>query len=123
MKLKYRNITPAGGWYFTYDLKRGDNIFHAKVYGSTLENLLENIKKDMGANSHPIPPDISYQVEHQICLRQPKGSCWPQTGDKVANTIHSVARVIDKVTGTNLEQKAKGCSVCGKRRDKLNKIL
>jgi hypothetical protein len=77
----------------------------------------------MDANRHPIPADLEYLVEHQICLRQPEGRCWQQSGDVVANVIHGVARVIDKVTGTKLEKKAKGCATCGKRRDKLNKIL
>ena len=123
MKLKDQNLSPVGGWYFKYDLKRDDLTFPAKVYGSTFKSLISNIKKDMDANKHPIPADLEYQVEHQICLRQPEDRCWHQSGDVVANVIHGVARVIDKVTGTKLEKKAKGCATCGKRRDKLNKIL
>lgn len=123
MKLKDRNLSPIGGWYFHYDLKKGSLTFPAKVYGSTFRSLISNIKNDMGANNYPIPADLEYEVEQQICKRQPADRCWQQSGDVVANVIHGVARVIDKVTGTRLEKKAKGCATCGKRRDKLNKIL
>jgi len=46
-----------------------------------------------------------------------------QSGDVTANIIHSAARMIDKVAGTSLEKKAKGCKVCGKRKERMNKML
>ena len=127
MKLKDRNRGPVGGFYFRYTIKRpelGSTLeFPAIVYGSTWTNLISNIEKDMKSNGQAIPADLEYQVEQQICARQPADRCWPQSGDVVANVIHGAARVIDKLTGTKLEKKAKGCLSCGKRREKLNKIL
>jgi hypothetical protein len=123
MKLKDRNRGPVGGWFYKYTLKRDGLDFPATVWGSTWNNLISNIEKDMRANSVEVPVDLEYQVEQQICARQPEDRCWPQSGDVVANVIHSVARVIDSVTGTKLERKAKGCKACGRRRERMNKIL
>jgi len=127
MKLKDRNRGPVGGWFFRYVIKRhdlnSDLDFPAIVYGSTWSNLISNIRRDMESNKQPVPADLEYQVEQQICARQPEDRCWPQSGDVVANVIHGAARVIDKLTGTKLEKKAKGCLTCGKRRERLNKIL
>jgi len=123
MKLKDKNRGPVGGFFFRYTIKRFNLDFPAIVYGSTWSNLISNIEKDMKSNGQAVPADLEYQVEQQICARQPADRCWPQSGDVVANVIHSFARVIDSVTGTSLEKKAKGCKACGQRRAKLNKIL
>jgi len=124
MKLKDRNRGPVGGWVYRYTITRFNGLeFPAIVYGSTWNNLIDNIKKDMRSNAYSIPDDLEYQVEQQICALQPPDRCWMQSGDVTANVIHSAARLIDKVAGTTLERKAKGCKVCGKRRERMNKIL
>ena len=123
MKLKDPKLAPVGGFYYKYYLTKGDLKFPAKVYGSSLANLIANVKKDMEANRYPVPATLAYDIEQQICARQPEGRCWMQAGDAVANVIHSVARAIDNVTGSTLERKAKGCLACGKRRKKLNTMF
>jgi hypothetical protein len=123
MKLKDPKLSPVGGWFYRYELTKGTLKFPATVYGSTFSNLIANVKKDMDVNQYPIPATLADDIEHQICLRQPEGRCWMQTGDTVANVIHSIARVIDNATGTKLEKKAKGCATCGKRRQTLNTMF
>jgi hypothetical protein len=123
MKLKDRNRGPVGGWTFRYTIHRNHLDFPAIVYGSTWKNLIDNIHKDMRSNAHEVPADLEYQVEQQICERQPADRVWMQSGDIVANAIHGVAGMIDKVAGTKLVKKAKGCLACGKRRERMNKIL
>ena len=43
-------------------------------------------------------------------------------GDKIAQAIHTFAGVADKVLGTKLEHKARGCSSCNRRRNALNSL-
>jgi hypothetical protein len=123
MKLKDKNRAPVGGYFYKYTIHRFSHDYPATVYGESWTRLIANIKKDMVSNAHPIPDDLEYQVEQQICARQPEDRCWQQSGDLTANLIHGAARLIDKIAGTKLERKAKGCAACGKRREKLNKIL
>lgn len=123
MKLKDSKLAPVGGFYYRYELIKGDLKFPAIVYGSTLSNLISKVKKEMEVNGLQIPSTIESDIEHQICLRQPEGRCWTQAGDAVANIIHGLARVIDKTTGTKLEKRAKGCAACGKRRQIINNMF
>ena len=46
---------------------------------------------------------------------------WPglRLGDKVAKVLKPIARVIDRVAGTKLEE----CGGCRKRQEKLNRIF
>lgn len=123
MKLKNKNLAPVGGWYFKYEIKRDNLTFPAIVYGSTWSSLMQNIQKDYRSNGVELPSNIEQLVETQICDRQPQDRCWMGAGDHVAHAIHGVARAIDVIVGTKLEQKAKGCSSCQKRRQKLNQIF
>lgn len=123
MKLKDPHLAPVGGWYYEYNIVKDGRTFHAIVRGGSFRNLIANVKKDLEANAKVVPADLTYQIEQQICARQPEGRCWMQAGDTVANVIHSVARVIDNVTGSTLERKAKGCKSCGQRRQKLNTMF
>jgi hypothetical protein len=76
------------------------------------------------ANGIEVPYDLDKMIEDQICTRQPKGKCYytKGLGDKISKAIHSVASVVDKVAGTQLEKKARGCSGCAKRRQRLNNL-
>jgi len=123
MKLKDPKLAPVGGWYYEYTLTKDGRTFHAVTRAGSFRTLIANVKKDMEINGNNIPADLPYQIEQQICQRQPEGRCWVQAGDAVANVIHSFARVIDNVTGSTLERKAKGCKACGKRRQKLNTMF
>jgi hypothetical protein len=123
MKLKEPRRAPVGGWYYKYVITRNNLDFPATVYGESLTRLIENVLKDMRSNGVTAPADITEAIEIQICERQPPDRCWKGAGDHVAQAIHGVARVVDKIAGTKLEQRAKGCSSCRQRRQALNKMF
>jgi hypothetical protein len=124
MKLKNKNLAPIGGWFWKYEIKRDKLTFPAIVHGSTWNSLIKNIEKDYRSNNIELPANIEEMVEDQICQRQPSDRCWyvDGLGDKIAKAIHTVAAVTDKVLKTKLEQKAKICPSCNKRRVALNKL-
>lgn len=124
MKLKDTKISPVGGWFYSYQFAKDGNNFTMVVRAESYRTLIANVKTDMRTNGHPIPDGIEALIEDQICQRQPSGKCWyeAKVGDQLANAIHFAARQADKVLGTSLEKKAKGCSSCNKRRQKLNSI-
>jgi hypothetical protein len=86
--------------------------------------LIQNIRKDYTSNGIEVPANIEQMVEDQTCQRQPSDRCWYSDGlgDKIAQAIHTVAATADKVLGTKLEHKARGCSSCNKRRNALNSL-
>jgi len=124
MKLKNKNLAPVGGWYWKYEIIRDNITFPAIVYGSTWNSLMQNIQKDYRSNGVQLPNNIEQLVEDQTCQRQPSDRCWYSDGigDRIAQAIHTVAAVTDKVLGTQLENKARGCSSCNKRRNALNSL-
>jgi len=123
MKLKEPRRAPVGGWYYKYVITRNDLEFPATVFGESLSRLIENVIKDMRSNGVTAPNDLADIIESQICERQPADRCWVGAGDRVAQAIHGVARVVDRIAGTRLEQKAKGCSSCRQRRQALNNLF
>lgn len=123
MKLKEPRRAPVGGFYYKYVITRNNLEFPATVYGESLTRLIENVLKDMRSNGVTAPADIAEAIEIQICERQPADRCWKGAGDHVAQAIHGVARVVDRIVGTKLEQKAKGCSSCRQRRQALNQMF
>ena len=123
MKLKEPRRAPVGGWYYKYVITRNNLDFPAIVYGESLSRLIENVNKDMRSNGITAPNDLANVIENQICERQPSDRCWMGAGDHVAQAIHGVARVVDRIAGTRLEQKAKGCSSCRQRRQALNRMF
>jgi hypothetical protein len=123
MKLKEPRRAPVGGWYYKYVITRNNLDFPATVYGESMSRLIENVIKDMRSNGVTPQSNLAEIIETQICERQPSDRCWIGAGDRVAQAIHGVARVVDKIAGTRLEQKAKGCSSCSQRRQALNKIF
>lgn len=75
------------------------------------------------SNGIEIPSDLDEIIEDQICQRQPESKCkYSGLGDRIAQGIHILAGAVDAVAGTELKKKAKRCSTCGSRRQKLNKI-
>ena len=124
MKLKNKNLAPVGGYYFKYEIKRGKLTFPAIVYGNSWSSLIAGVKKDYRSNGVDLPDNIEQMIEDQICQRQPSDRCWYNDGlgDRIAQAIHTVAAVTDRVLGTKLEHKARGCSSCNKRRNALNSL-
>lgn len=72
------------------------------------------------ANDLEIPGTLFQEIEDQICQRQPPGKCRMGAGDFIAAGIQKVAKAVDAVAGTRLEQKAKECPTCHKRKITLN---
>lgn len=133
MKLKDRRLAPVGGYFFDYEIDRNGVKTPMRVTSSDggLDKLIERVKKDMGANKVPVPLDLEWQIENQICERQPDGRCWAEKnrlGDVVAAGVQAVAGVADQAikifTGKKgtLKKKAKDCPGCKKRKARLNKI-
>lgn len=123
MKLKEPRRAPVGGFYYKYVITRNDLEFPATVYGESLSKLIENVLRDMRSNGVTPPLDIADVIETQICERQPADRCWLGAGDHVAHAIHGAARIVDRIAGTKLEQRAKECSTCKQRRQALNRLF
>ena len=132
MKLKDRRKAPVGGYWFVYELVKDGETVQVRVNSNEggIDGLIRRVKADMVVNSQPVPEDLDWIVEDQICQRQPEGQCFYEhkVGDQIANLIHIGARMVDgavqAVTGSspNLEKKAKGCPSCNKRRKTLNNL-
>lgn len=116
MRLWHKTEPVVGGWYF---ILPGDVIIKAESAG--LDALVSKTTRYMRENSMVVPSNLSVIIEDQICQRQPKGKCRGQgLGDALTIVISAAAEAIDNVAGTNLQQKAKTCYSCGKRRAMLN---
>lgn len=116
MRLKDKLRAPIGGFYFD------DPVMNKRITGGNLRNLVKRVESFRYSNGLEEDIYLQNQIEDQICTRQPPDRCWyeKKKGDQLARVFHSVARVIDSVVGTKLEQKARRCGGCSKRRNKLN---
>lgn len=114
MRLKNRMEAPAGGFYYIHK--------QVKITGATLRNLVMNVGDAMRANGEGIPGNLADMIEDSICMRISEGKCWYSAGlgDRISKVVHSVAGVIDRVAGTDLKSKARKCSACAGRRNRLN---
>jgi len=128
MRLKDRNgPIPSGLWYEYSD----DKGTRYRVNGMELTYGLQftnKVKSDMQSNNVQVPDNLDYLIEQQICGRIPSQYCWQEAGDKVASVIHTFAHLGDRVAASlgihsNLEQTAKGCTACQKRRQAMNQTL
>lgn len=132
MKLKNRNNAPVGGYWFVYEIEKDGTKYPVRVDGTNggIDGLIAAVEKDMRAQNYPVPEDLAWIVEDQICQRQPSGICWKEArlGDKVAYLAQMAAATIDyvsvKTTGKNpgLAQKAASCPSCAKRKKFLNSL-
>lgn len=128
MRLKDRNGPIPGGLWYEYSDDKG-NTYRVNgmetVYGKPFSI---KVSSDMTNNNVAVPENLDYLIEQQICGRIPGQYCWQEAGDKVANVIHKFANLGDRVASSlgvtaNLEQRAKGCMACKKRREALNQAL
>jgi hypothetical protein len=89
---------------------------------SSFDSLVRTVKSFYLANGWDIPANLEHLIEDQICTRQPPDRCYytKGLGDRVSLVIHSIAGAVDKVAGTKLEKKARGCGGCGQRRMSMN---
>lgn len=119
MRLRNKRETPVGG--FTYSDPISERWFDTD---STFKSLVTKVRGYHQANGFETPENLETLIEDQICMRQPPGRCFYTSGlgDQISKVIHKVAGAVDKVAGTQLERKARGCGGCGKRRTKLNQL-
>jgi hypothetical protein len=119
MRLVNRRETPSGG--FTYTDPLTTRFFSTD---STFDSLVKKVSDYQSAQGIETPSNLALLIEDQICMRQPPGKCRYSklAGDQVSRVIHKAASVVDKLLGTTLEKKARGCGGCGRRRQKLNSI-
>ncbi len=117
MRLRNRSEPPSGGFF--YD----DPVLGLRIAtDSTLDRLVDDVASLYRANGKPVPDYLFNLIEDQICSRQAPGVCYYTRGlgDRVSKVIHGVAGVVDRIFGTKLEKKARGCGNCSGRRTKLN---
>lgn len=119
MRLRNKRETPVGGFNYTDPIS--ERFFDTD---STFDSLVDKVRNYHAANGFSSPPNLALIIEDQICTRQPQGRCYYTSGlgDQVSKVIHGVAAAVDKVAGTNLQKKARGCGGCAKRRAKLNQL-
>lgn len=118
MKLKDRNSTPVGGFFYE------DPVTDRRISTDGSFRTLVKTVRDIQLARGFVVENLEIIIEDQICSRQPAGKCFYTRGlgDIIANVIQVTAGAIDKVTGTQLAVKAKKCKSCGKRREALNKL-
>jgi len=128
MRLKDRNGPIPGGLWYQYSDDKG-NSYRVNGMDIPFGNQFANrVESDMKVNNVSVPENLLYLIEQQLCGRMPSQYCWQEAGDKVASVIHSFASLGDRVAAsigvkTNLEQAAKGCTACQKRRQALNQAI
>lgn len=117
VKLKTtREAPPNGGFYFITEDKE-------RISSPTdLRRLVQLVADNYQANGKQIPSDLAQIIEDQICARIPASFCWKGWGDIVANAIQLTAGAVDAVAGTKLQQSAKSCGSCAKRKRALNRL-
>jgi hypothetical protein len=127
MKLWKPQDAPVGGWYWI--IEHTDTDFDGKRvpvggFASGLEDLCNKADAYLQGNGVTPPEYLCHHIEDQICRRQPADRCRysKKLGDLLSKGIQFVAGAIDKVAGTQLQQKARRCGTCGKRRVKLNNL-
>lgn len=128
MRLKDKNGPIPGGLWYEYSDDKG-NTYRVNgmdtVFG---KQFAQKVSSDMTINNVQVPDNLEYLIEQQVCSRIPSQYYWQEAGDKVANVIHRFANLGDRVAAslgvqTNLEQTAKGCTACQKRRQAMNQAL
>lgn len=117
MRLVNRNQSPVGGFYFIVP----ETNYKVMTDGN-FEKLVDAAVAYYNINQLPIPDYLEAIIEDQICMRQPAGRCryTKGLGDQIAKAAHAVTGLIDKVAGTNLQKRARGCGGCARRRQRLN---
>ena len=118
MKLWDKTQTPIGGWSFhdpTFDRRISSDV--------DFDDLYRKARSWYISNGYEIPENLKAFIEDSICQSQPPGKCYYEKvlGDGIAFVVHKAAHAVDKVLKTNLEQTARQCGGCGKRRIALNK--
>lgn len=117
MRLINRNQAPVGGFYYIIP-ETNDKV----MASGNLESLNDSVAGYYQLKGLPLPSYLEARIEDQICMRQPEGRCryTKGVGDLIAKAAHAVTGAIDKVAGTQLQKKARGCGGCARRRQRLN---
>ena len=114
MWYKDTGLIPQSGWVY----KDPDTGMTRK--GSDYKDLIDQAVKHRGANKLPV--DKSEEIVNDwLCSNNPPNFCTEirGAGDVVYRVLHPIAKVIDRVAGTNV----RGCSGCARRRAALNRAI
>jgi len=111
MRLKdIRTVPPTGFNYQDYDTK-------AVITASSFQELLDRVNHHRHLNGLTLHGNQEQMLHDQLCDKLGKDFCDGYgVGDAVHAVAQPIARVIDKVAGTNIQ----GCGACAKRRANLN---
>lgn len=128
MRLRDRSISPVSGWLYEYTAN--GHTYQVRNSEGSLDSLVAAVRTHMARNGVVPKDNLKAIVEDQICSRQPAGKCFYESkaGDIVAATAHTFGALGDKVAkviglpSPNLEKKARGCSACQKRRERMNQL-
>lgn len=126
MRLKDKNSSPHGGFFFEIENEHGKIVRVPEAGKSAngipqLEALAREALSKMGVAA---PPDLAGVIEHQICMRQPnpERACWSGgIGDDLHHKIlkpffKGVQKAAARVKLKGLAKtagKVAGCSTCG----------
>ncbi len=110
-----RNSSVVGSYYFD------DPLLSRRIAtDGNFADLYKAVVSMRKANEIETPGTLFQEIEDQICQRQPPGKCRMGAGDFIASGIQKIAKAVDRVAGTKLEEKARGCGGCKKRKITLN---
>lgn len=113
MRLVSIKNKPELGWRYTIP-----ETGHQRV-AVTYAELLDGVVGEMKFRQIPVPSNIEDIIQNSICDQNGNVGCTEfGVGDFIRIFAQPIAKVIDKVAGTNLES----CSGCAKRRANLNSI-
>lgn len=118
MKLVNKNQSVPGGFYYIVP-ETGDKV----GTDGNFDRLLDTVAGYYRLKNITPPEFWEAAVEDQICSRVPDRYCryTKGLGDLISRGVHAVTGAIDKVFGTELKKKARGCGGCARRRQKLNR--
>lgn len=127
MKLRKKNESPHGGWFFYYISPKTKAVVQVPPGdrpAGGLHKLTALVRNAFLRNKIEVPPNLQEYVEHQICLRQPdpKAACWNSgVGDAIH---HYLAKPLAEAASRTLERHGAptaarrvrgigGCAGCG----------
>jgi len=111
VRLKNKLITPPTGFFYK------DHDTKVVITAVTFDDLLANVNHHRHLNGLVLHGNQEQMIHDQICDQVDKSLCESVgLGDIVHTFAQPIARAIDQVAGTNIQN----CGACAKRRAMLN---
>lgn len=115
-EVKIRDLSkiPELGWRYT-----SPDTGHQHT-ADTYEALVSSVAREKVQRGIQIPTYLEQMIQDQICDQNGGYGCESVgLGDMVHAVAQPIAKVIDRVAGTNVQ----GCGACAKRRAMLNSTI